>query len=101
MNKMELEQAIEIILETRAERFLKNQEYLGHVRRCVKELNFSSHEEAFVFGGLDAMQQDFASANQFNLPAKVSPWDVGYRERRFERLQNWKRIFKEKGMLPL
>jgi len=96
---MELEQAIEVILKTRAERFLKP-EYLDHICKCVKTVNFRTQEEAFLFGALDAMQQDFASANQLTRPPKKDPYDAGYHEKRLQRLQNWKNIWESEGKLP-
>lgn len=100
MNKEALERAIETLLKTRAERFLRP-EYLAHVKRCVGELNFRTKEEAFLFGGLDAMQQDFAAANQLTRPPRKDPYDAGYHNKRFERLTKWKRLWESQGKLPL
>jgi hypothetical protein len=104
MNAEKLGEAIETLLETRAERFIgtsRPSKYIDHVRKCVKELNLRTPEEAFLFGGLDAMMQDFASANQLTRPPGRSPYDVAYHEKRIERLQLWKRKWEEQGRLPL
>lgn len=94
----ELIGAIDVLLMRRATRFRKNRGYLEHVRRCVAELGLRTLEEAFLFGGLDAMQQDFASANQMTLPPKTQ-YDASYRGNRLERLKQWKGLWEREGTL--
>jgi len=95
-----LGQAIEILLSRRANRFLNNAGYLDHIKKCVAELQFSTFEEAFLFGALDAMIQDFASAEQMNLPPGNPIYDPGYRANRFERLKAWKQTWETQGRIP-
>ncbi len=97
----DLKQAIEILLSRRANRFLNNQGYLDHIKRCVGQLHFRTFDEAFLFGALDAMIQDFASAEQMNLPPKHPVYDPGYRDNRLERLKRWKQLWEKQARLPL
>jgi len=100
MSDEDLKEAIETLLTTRANRFSKNQNYLDYIKRCVEELHFKIFEEAFLFGGLDAMIQDFASAEQMNLPAKHPTYDPGHRDNRLERLKRWKQLWESENRLP-
>lgn len=71
-----------------------------HVRACIQELGLTDPVEAFLFGGLDAMQQDFGSGTQMTRPPG-SAIDVSYRGNRLERLQLWQREWREQRKLPL
>ena len=100
MSQESLGQAIEILLSRRANRLLNNTDYLTHIKKCVAELQFGTFEEAFLFGALDAMIQDFASAEQMNLPPGSPIYDPGCRANRFERLKAWKQLWKTQGRIP-
>ena len=100
MLQEDLGQAIEILLSKRASRFLNNTNYLTHIKKCVAELQFGTFEEAFLFDALDAMIQDFASAEQMNLPPGNPIYDPGCRANRFERLKEWKQLWETQGRLP-
>lgn len=94
----DLANALEVILDKKAERFINNQGYLDHVRKCVKELKLMDPETAFLFGGLDAMQHDFGSATEMtNPPASIL--DIKYRENRINRLRKWMNRWKESTIL--
>ncbi len=77
MSQESLGQAIEVLLSRRANRPLNNTDYLTHIKKCVAELQFGTFEKAFLFGALDAMIQDFASAEQMNLPPGHPTYDPG------------------------
>jgi len=99
MKKNDLADALDVVLNKKAERFISNEGYLEHVRQCVEELNLTDPNRAFLFGGLDAMQQDFGSAAQMTRPP-ASKIDVSFRENRRARLLNWMNDWKARGILP-
>jgi len=90
---------IEVLLQTKADRFLRNSEYLEHIEKCVNELSLQGKSrKAFVFGGLDALQHDIGSALQMTMPPH-KPSDIASRRNRIQHLMNWKpevdRLFSE------
>jgi len=91
--------ALDVVLNKKAERFISNEGYLEHIRQCVEELNLTDPKLAFLFGGLDAMQQDFGSAAQMTRPP-ASQIDVSFRGNRKARLLNWMNDWKARGVLP-
>ena len=95
-----LVEALEIVLRRKADRFFGNAQYLEHVHKSVATLEPKTFDEAFVFGALDAMIQDFGSAAQMTRPPR-SPIDVSFRENRLGRLQKWVRHWRHEKKLPL
>lgn len=101
MNQTDLlASALDVVLHRKAERFLNSGEYLDHVQRCVEALGLTDPKLAFLFGGLDAMQQDFGSTAQMNRPPG-SRLDVSFRENRLTRLRRWKEDWEARGVLPI
>ena len=99
MKENNLADALDVVLNKKAERFINNEAYLEHVRQCVEELELTDPKLAFLFGGIDAMQQDFGSAAQMTRPP-ASKIDVSFRENRKARLLNWMNDWKARGILP-
>lgn len=95
----DLVEALETVLTSKAFRFVNNREYLAHVERCVETLGLTDPKISFLFGGLDAMQQDFGSAAQMTRPPHSS-LDVSSKDSRLERLQCWLREWEKDGRLP-
>jgi hypothetical protein len=93
-----LANALDVVLEKKAERFLHNLEYIAYVEKCVEDLQLTDPKLAFLFGGLDAMQQDFGSAAQMTRPPGTR-LDVSCRKNRFKRLLNWKEKWEASGVL--
>lgn len=93
-----LANALDIVLQRKAERLLGNADYIAHVQRCVEGLKLTDPKVAFLFGALDAMQQDFGSAAQMSRPPG-SRLDVSFRENRFKRLRHWKEKWEARGAL--
>jgi hypothetical protein len=91
--------ALEIVLHRKAERFIKSPGYITHVQKCIEALSLTDPRLAFIFGGLDAMQQDFGSAAQMTRPPG-SPLDVSFRSNRLTRLQQWMNKWKAEHALP-
>ena len=96
---IDLEDALDTVLTHKAERFIKNAEYITYVQKCVESLHLTDPRLAFLFGGLDAMQQDFGSATQMTRPPGSS-LDVSYRENRLRHLQRWIDEWKARDVLP-
>lgn len=99
MNTDDLAQALDTVLLHKAERFINNPGYIAHVQKCVEVLELTDPKLAFLFGGLDAMQQDFGSAAQMTRPPG-SHLDVSFRGNRIARLQKWMNEWKVKNALP-
>lgn len=99
MNLGDLAQALDTVLRHKAERFIKNPGYIAHVQKCVEELEITDTRLAFLFGGLDAMQQDFGSAAQMTRPPG-SDLDVSFRGNRLVRLRRWRDEWKASNVLP-
>ncbi len=95
----DLEMALDTVLRHKAERFINNPGYVAHVQKCVEVLDLTDPKLAFLFGGLDAMQQDFGSAAQMTRPPG-SRLDVSFRGNRLTRLQKWMNAWKAKNALP-
>lgn len=99
MNKEELAQALDTVLRYKARRFIDSRGYIAHIQRCVDELQLTDTRLAFLFGGLDAMQQDFGSAAQMTRPPG-SDLDVSFRDNRLAHLKQWKNEWGAKNVLP-
>ena len=99
MVKTDLGEAINKVLDEKAERFIRNPMYLDYIRRCVNELKLTDPELAFLCGALDAMQYDFGTATQMIRPP-ASEIDVSFTDNRIERLLNWLDDWKARGILP-
>ena len=97
MDTDDLANALETVLSSKAERFISNPDYIAYVQKCVKELGLTDPKLAFLFGGLDAMQQDFGSAAQMTRPPG-SRLDVSFRENRLTRLQRWNAAWKVRNI---
>ena len=95
----DLATALDTVLWHKAERFINNPGYIAHVQKCVEVLELKDPKLAFLFGGLDAMQQDFGSAAQMTRPPG-SRLDVSFRGNRLARLQRWRNKWKAKNALP-
>jgi len=89
MNTDDLAQALDTMLRHKAGRFVNSPGYVAHVQKCVEELELTDTRLAFLFGGLDAMQQDFGSAAQMTRPPG-SRLDVSFRDNRLARLLRWR-----------
>lgn len=100
MRSEELANALDVVLRAKADRMLQNEDYVAHVRRCNEVLEITDPLEAFIFGGLDAMMQDFGSAAQMIRPPG-SKLDVSVRKHRLDRLQRWRLNRLNEGKLPL
>lgn len=99
MNTDDLAQALDTMLRHKAGRFVNSLGYVAHVQKCVEELELTDTRLAFLFGGLDAMQQDFGSAAQMTRPPG-SRLDVSFRDNRLARLLRWRNEWKAKKLLP-
>jgi hypothetical protein len=99
MNTEGLAEALDTVLWHKAERFIKNPGYIAHIQKCVDELQLSDTRLAFLFGGLDAMQQDFGSAAQMTRPPG-SNLDVSFRDNRLTRLKKWTDAWRARNVLP-
>jgi len=99
MNTGELAQALDTVLWHKAKRFVNSPGYIAHVRKCVDELQLTDVRLAFLFGGLDAMQQDLGSAAQMTRPPG-SDLDVSSRDNRLARLKRWRNEWRAKNTLP-
>ncbi len=99
MNTDDLAQALDTVLRRKAERFTNSPGYVAHVQKCVEDLELTDTRLAFLFGGLDAMQQDFGSAAQMTRPPG-SRLDVSSRDNRLERLLRWRNEWKARNILP-
>lgn len=99
MNTDNLTQALDTVLRHKAERFINSLGYIAHVQKCVESLELTDPRLAFLFGGLDAMQQDFGSAAQMTRPPG-SDLDVSFRDNRLARLRQWKNEWKARNVLP-
>jgi hypothetical protein len=95
----ELSNALDVVLDRKAGRFINSVEYLSHIRKCVDSLELVDPKLAFLFGGLDAMQQDFGSAAQMVRPPG-SRLDVSSRKNRLARLMKWKKDWQHRNILP-
>jgi hypothetical protein len=95
----DLATALDTVLRHKAERFINNPDYIAHVQKCVETLGLTDPRLAFLFGGLDAMQQDFGSAAQMTRPPGKR-LDVSFRSNRLARLQQWMNKWKSKNALP-
>lgn len=95
----DLATALDTILRHKAERFINNPGYMAHVQKCVEVLELTDPKLAFLFGGLDAMQQDLGSAAQMTRPPG-SRIDVSFRGNRLARLQNWRNEWKARNAIP-
>ncbi|MEA1959669.1 MAG: hypothetical protein U9N44_08460 [Chloroflexota bacterium] len=90
MNDYAVPTALDKILQCKAERFIKNSDYLKHVQNCLDEISIQDPKIAFIFGGIDAMMQDMGSALQMTRPPKTE-WDISCRENRLARLKKWEK----------
>lgn len=95
----DLVEALETVLTSKANRFINNRKYVAHVERCIETLALADPRLAFLFGGLDAMQQDFGSAAQMTRPP-LSRLDVSSKDNRLKRLQRWLDEWGTDGRLP-
>ena len=95
----DLAAALDTVLRHKAERLINSPGYLVHVQKCVEILELTDLKLAFLFVGLDAIQQDFGSAAQMPRPPG-SRIDVSFRGNRLARLQNWRNEWKDKKALP-
>ena len=98
MSTDDLANALDIVLRRKAERFINNPDYLAHVQKCVETLELTDPKLAFLFGGLDAMQQDFGSAAQMTRPPGTR-LDVSFKENRLAHLQRWCNDWKTQNVL--
>lgn len=87
MKTDDLAKALDVVLYRKAERFINSRDYIAHVQKCVAALGLTDPKIAFLFGGLDAMQQDFGPAAQMTRPPG-SRLDVSFRSNRLARLQH-------------
>lgn len=99
MDTDDLAQALNTVLRHKAERFIKSPGYVAHIQKCVEDLELTDTRLAFLFGGLDAMQQDFGSAAQMTRPPG-SRLDVSFRYNRLARLLRWRNEWKARNILP-
>ena len=99
MNTEGLAQALDTVLWHKAKRFINNTDYIAHIQKCVDDLQLTDARLAFLFGGLDAMQQDFGSAAQMTRPPG-SDLDVSLRDNRLARLKRWMSEWRARNVLP-
>ena len=99
MNTDDLAQALDTVLRHKTERFINSPGYVAHVQKCGEAFELTDTRLAFLFGGLDAMQQDFGSAAQMTRPPG-SRLDVSFRDNRLARLLRWRNEWKARNLLP-